>query len=159
MNTKKWIILVILLALAVILPAAEEPGKKIVLPSTLAGQWYSADAGQLTKQIEAFFQKADVKPKPGVTALILPHAGYQFSGQTAAYGVKTAGGKYKRIVVIGPSHSMYLPGVLSVPDAAAYKTPLGEVPLDTEFIGKLLKNEMFKNISQASTYEHSVQIE
>jgi len=159
MNTKKWITLVILLTLAVISPATEEPGKKIVLPSTLAGQWYSADAGQLTKQIEGFFQKADVKPKPGVTALILPHAGYQFSGQTAAYGVKTAGGKYKRIVVIGPSHSMYLPGVLSVPDAAAYKTPLGEVPLDTEFIGKLLKNEMFKNISQAYTYEHSVQIE
>ena len=159
MNIEKWKILLTVLALAATLPAAEEAGKETVLQSTLAGQWYSADAAELSRQIDGFFRKADVKPKTDVIALILPHAGYQFSGQTAAYGVKAAGGKYKRIVVIGPSHSMYLPDILSVANAAYYETPLGRIPLDVEFIDKLLKNSLFQNIPQAYQYEHSVQIE
>jgi len=94
-----------------------------------------------------------------VIALILPHAGYQYSGQTAAIGLKTAGGKYKRIVIIGPSHSVPMEEVLSVPRATHYETPLGQVPLDVEFINKLLKHSLFQNVPQVDEYEHSVQIE
>jgi AmmeMemoRadiSam system protein B/AmmeMemoRadiSam system protein A len=133
--------------------------KKIVLASSLAGRWYSADTDALRGEIRSFFQKADVRPKDNVIALILPHAGYRYSGQTAAFGVKTAAKQYKRIVVIGPSHYVNMPGVLSVPAATHYSTPLGLVPLDTQFMERLKTNPMFRSIPQAHEYEHSVQIE
>ena len=135
-----------------------EPAKN-VLRSSLAGTWYSADAETLGKQIEDFFQKASPKPIDNVTALILPHAGYQYSGRTAAVGLKTVGKKYERIVVIGPSHRVPMEEVLSVSRATHYETPLGQVPLDVEFINKLLKYPVFQNVPRVHEYEHSVQIE
>lgn len=134
--------------------------QKVVFTSALAQRgWYPADAGAMRSQITGFFEKADVKTKVDVIALILPHAGYRFSGQTAAYGVKTAAKRYKRVVVIGPSHYASMPGVLSVPEVTHYSTPLGLVPLDTQFIAKLKTNPVFRSIPQAHQYEHSVQIE
>jgi AmmeMemoRadiSam system protein B/AmmeMemoRadiSam system protein A len=142
-------------------PEKEETAKlaKSVLRSTLAGNWYPADAGTLGKQIEGFFEKADVEPINNVIAFILPHAGYQFSGQTAACGLKTTDKKYKRVVVIGPSHRVPMVEVLSVPRATHYETPLGQIPLDVEFIDKLLQHSIFQNIPQVNEYEHSTQIE
>jgi hypothetical protein len=139
----------------------EEPAElpKIVLRSSLAGTWYSADAETLTKQIDSFFQKAQVKPINNVIALILPHAGYRYSGQTAVCGLKTTDKKYKRIIVIGPSHRVPMEEILSVPRVTHYQTPLGQVPLDVEFVNKLLKYSLFQNVPQAHKNEHSVQIE
>ncbi len=133
---------------------------KAVLHSTLAGRWYPADAERLTKQVKGFLEKAETnKDIDNVMALILPHAGYQYSGQTAARGVKTATGKYKRIVIIGPSHYVAMQEMLSVPKVTHYETPLGQIPLDVEFIDKLLEHSLFQNVPNAHTYEHSVQIE
>ena len=139
----------------------QEPAElpKIVLRSSLAGTWYSADAEILAEQIEGFFQKAQVKTINDVIALILPHAGYRYSGQTAVYGLKTTDKKYKRIVVIGPSHRILMEEILSVPRVTHYETPLGQIPLDVELINKLLKYSIFQNVPQAHKYEHSVQIE
>jgi AmmeMemoRadiSam system protein B len=55
---------------------------------------------RLSRQIEGFFQKADVRSGDDIIALISPHAGYAYSGQTAALGVKAAKSKYSRIIVI-----------------------------------------------------------
>ena len=143
-------------------PQKEEPVKaaKAVLRSSLADAgWYAADAEALSEQIEGFFQKAQVKPIDNVIALILPHAGYSYSGQTAAMGLKTTVKKYKRIVVIGPSHRVPMEEMLSVPRVTHYETPLGQIPLDVEFINKLLKYSLFQNVPRAHKYEHSVQIE
>ena len=134
--------------------------KKTVLTSPLAQMgWYPADARALRRQIGGFFEKAVVARKNNVIALILPHAGYRYSGQTAAFGLRAVAKQYKRIVVIGPSHRVNMPGVLSVPAATHYSTPLGEVPLDTQFMERLKTNTMFRSIPQAHGYEHSVQIE
>ncbi|MHC4461842.1 MAG: AmmeMemoRadiSam system protein B [Planctomycetota bacterium] len=132
---------------------------KVVLRSALAGDWYASDAETLSKQIEGFFQKAKVKPINNVIALILPHAGYDFSGQTAVLGLKTTDKKYKRIVVIGPTHYVPMKEVLSVPRVTHYETLLGQIPLDVEFIDKLLKYSVFQNVPQTHKLEHSVQIE
>ena len=132
---------------------------KSVLRSSLAGTWYSADPQALNKQLDSFFQKADSNIKENVIALILPHAGYTWSGQTAAYGLKTTTKQYKRIVVIGPSHRVAMEDMLSVPRVTHYETPLGQIPLDVEFINKLLKHSLFQNVPQVHQYEHSVQIE
>jgi AmmeMemoRadiSam system protein B/AmmeMemoRadiSam system protein A len=132
---------------------------KTVLRSSLAGSWYSADPEALNKQLDSFFHKADSKTIENVVALILPHAGYRWSGQTAAYGLKTTKKQYKRIVVIGPSHRIPVEDILSVPRVTHYETPLGQTPLDVEFINKLLKHSLFQNVPQVHKYEHSVQIE
>ncbi len=139
----------------------EEPTglPKNVLRSSLAGTWYPADAEILAGQIEGFFRKAQVEPINNVIALISPHAGYQFSGQTAVCGLKATEKKYKRVVVIGPSHRIPMEEMLSVPRVTHYETPLGEIPLDLELINKLLKYSMFQNVPQAHQYEHSVQIQ
>jgi AmmeMemoRadiSam system protein B/AmmeMemoRadiSam system protein A len=130
-----------------------------VVNSPLAGSWYPADAAALKKQIDDLFEKPSVKPIDNIIALILPHAGYRYSGPTAAMALKSINRKYKRVVIIGPSHRVPMEEVLSVSRATAYKTPLGQVPLDVDFINKLLKFPVFQNVPETDQYEHSVQIE
>jgi AmmeMemoRadiSam system protein B/AmmeMemoRadiSam system protein A len=134
---------------------------KSVLTSPMGQMgWHANDPNALAKQVEGFFQRADVQPSDDIVALISPHAGYAYSGQTAAFGVRAAKAKYKRVIVIGPSHQVPMQDVLSVPGAVThYQTPLGEIPLDTEFINKLLQSPLFKDISQAYRTEHSVLIQ
>lgn len=136
-----------------------EPAQKNVLRSALAGSWYPADANALSQQIQDFFEKSDVRPKDDVVALILPHAGYQYSGRAAASGLCAVRGQYRRIVVIGPSHRVSMEEILSVPRVTHYETPLGQTPLDVEFINRLLKHSVFQNVPTTHQYEHSVQIE
>ncbi len=87
--------------------------------------WYTADAEALGKQIAGFNQKAEVDPISNVIAMILPHAGYRFSGQIAADALKATDKKYSRIIVIGPSHRAYMEEMLSIPRVTHYETPLG----------------------------------
>jgi len=138
----------------------EEP-PKVVIKSGIAGSWYPDDAKILTEQLGQIFQKAETKPIDNVIALILPHAGYQFSGQTAVSALKTINKEYKRIIVIGPSHRTPIGGMLSVPKGTHYQTPLGQTPLDVEFINKLLEYPIFQNVQSAhgSQFENAVQIE
>ena len=134
------------------------PGKS-VLRSSLAGTWYPADANELLKQIDGVFKQAQAKATDNVIGLILPHAGYQYSGSIAAAGSKSINREYKRVVIIGPSHRMPMEEMLSVPRVTHYATPLGEIPLDSAFINELLKHGIFQNVLYADQYEHSVQIE
>lgn len=136
------------------------PAKKIVLTSHLAGSWYPAGREELAGQINAFLEAVDQEKVENVRALILPHAGYRFSGQTAAYGLRQIrGAKCKRVIVMGPSHATAMRNVASIGDYTHYATPLGELPLDLEFIAKLRQSSYFQNIPQAHAREHSVQIE
>jgi AmmeMemoRadiSam system protein B/AmmeMemoRadiSam system protein A len=151
-----FIAAVILLNTSIVLSA---PDKQVICNSTLAGQWYPADANTLKNDIAKLFQKSDVKPADNIIALILPHAGYQYSGRTAAMGLQTLSKQYKRIIVIGPSHYMPMEDILSVPQADIYQTPLGKVALDVDFINKLLKYPQFQSIEQANLPEHSTQIQ
>lgn len=133
---------------------------KKVFESTLAGRWYEADKDKLTVEIDGYLAKAEAPPLEHVQAIIVPHAGYRYSGPIAAHGYKQVAGKhFSRIVVMGPSHHLPMGNVASVPDATHYATPLGEVPLDTDFIAALLKHPQFKCIPGADTEEHSVQIQ
>ena len=143
-------------------PKKEEPARsgKVVFHSILGELgWYSPDAKVLGKQIAGFYQEAEVKPINNVIAMILPHAGYRFSGQTAVSALKTINRKYTRIVVIGPSHHAYMEEMLSVPNATHYETSLGRIPLDVDLIKKLLEYPMFHSVPYAHKEEHSVQIE
>jgi AmmeMemoRadiSam system protein B/AmmeMemoRadiSam system protein A len=136
-----------------------ESAVKDVMQSTLAGTWYNADPNALRAEIATYFQEAQVEPRQDVIALILPHAGYAYSGRTAACAVKSLGRDYARVVVIGPSHQLPMEDMFSVPRATHYRTPLGEVPLDVDFIRRLLAYPIFQEVPAAHEGEHSVQIE
>ncbi len=136
-----------------------EPTKSVLASPLGQMGWHAAEHNGLARQVEGFMEKADVEPASDVIGLISPHAGYAYSGQTAAFGVKAAGGKYTRIIVIGPSHRMPMPEMLAVPRVTDYETPLGQIPLDVEFIGKLLQHSIFQDVPQAYKTEHSVFIQ
>jgi len=131
-----------------------------VFSSPLAGRWFEADKQKLTNEIDEYLSKASGERLKDVCALLLPHAGYRYSGQTAAHAIHHLEKRsIDRVVVIGPSHRVRMENVVSVPDFTHYATPLGEVPLDQEFIAELRKHPEFQNVPHAHNGEHSVQIE
>jgi len=136
------------------------PEEKRVLVSPLAGTWYPADRRELETRIKGLLEKVTDARKEPIQALVLPHAGYRYSGQTAAYGVKAvAGRRYRRVVGMGPTHRVAMENLASVPEVTHYATPLGEIPLDVAFIAALKKHPLFRTLPPAHRGEHSVQIE
>ena len=112
-----------------ITPAA--PGS--VREPAVAGSWYPGDEETLRQRIDDMLVAAPHRPLGGeVVALVSPHAGYDFSGPTAAAAYRQIGGRsYEAVVVLAPSHKEYFKGA-SVFDRGAYRTPLGLVPVHEE---------------------------
>jgi AmmeMemoRadiSam system protein B/AmmeMemoRadiSam system protein A len=135
-----------------------------VRPSALAGSWYPADKSQLTSLVRSLLKKAGVETEPAsdhekVFALVVPHAGYRFSGLVAAHGYKTlAFEDIRRVILLGPSHYSYFTGA-SISDVDYYETPLGKVPLDRETISVLRKNPLFGQQKDAHHKEHCLEIQ
>ncbi len=133
---------------------------KRVFESRLAGMWYTADAKQLAQEIDGYIAAADADQLEKVIALIVPHAGYTYSGATAGFGMAQIAGKaYTRVVVLGATHRYALPNTISMPNATHYATPLGEVPLDTTFMAEIAKHPFATINPTPHMEEHSVQIE
>lgn len=140
--------------------AAKEAGKAKKVYISRLGEigWYPADAKGLKGMISGFFGKGVAQPQMDVRALILPHAGYRFSGKTGADAVvRIQGLIFSRVIVIGPSHRVPLSGA-NLPVQTHYATPLGEIALDTQFISALLKKPGFKSLPESFAGEHSVEI-
>ena len=137
--------------------------KERVLRSELAGTWYPEDAGELRGYIERWMREAadgGERETAPARALILPHAGYQYSGRVAAAGVaRVAGARVRRVILLGPTHRIPLPNRVGVPEGARYETVLGEIPLDTDFFERLRRDPMFGVFEGALPGEHSVEIE
>ena len=132
----------------------------IVRPSAIAGSWYPKDAHDLRNQVEHFLNNAKLPKLPEkITGLIVPHAGYPYSGQTAAYAFKAiVGKKYRRVVILAPSHYAYFYGA-STFDVDFYETPLGKVPVDKKVVKALLSEPLFKEQTMAHLREHAIEIE
>jgi len=111
-----------------------------IRPPYVAGGFYPADANELGKMIDDFLARASAEKLEGsLVALICPHAGYVFSGGVAAYSyIQLKGRNYDRVVVLAPSHYETFP-FSSIYEGDAYRTPLGDVPVDHEFADKLVK--------------------
>lgn len=105
--------------------------EQMVRKPAVAGQFYTDDAGALRKEIISYMDSAAVPAITGdIVAIVSPHAGYQYSGPVAAYGYRLVKGtSYDVVVVISPSHVEYFP-YASVFPGTAYRTPLGDVPVD-----------------------------
>lgn len=98
--------------------------------STLAGAWYPAESGELATLVDALLAAVEAKPLGHLLGLIVPHAGYRYSGSVAAAAYRQLRGRpYERAVLLAPSHRLAFRGV-AVLDADAFETPLGRVPID-----------------------------
>jgi MEMO1 family protein len=105
-------------------------------PAAVAGSFYPADPAGLSRQLHAMLADAARHPCPGVhpKALICPHAGYVYSGPTAARGYALLAGQaaaIRRVVLFGPTHRIPVRG-LAVPTVDDFETPLGKVPIDRD---------------------------
>jgi hypothetical protein len=95
----------------------------------VAGLFYPADGPALSRMIDGLLESAPPHYIPHLKGLVCPHAGYPYSGPTAAIAYKTlAGREVQTVIVLGPSHYAAFAGA-SVPDVDAYQTPLGTVPI------------------------------
>jgi len=127
----------------------------------VAGYFYPAEKDKLQKDISMMLQSAKTEKRfSNVFGIVSPHAGYVYSGKTAAYAYNTLEHKsYKTVIVISPSHSEYFPGI-SIYDGDAYETPLGIVEIDKELADRLIENSktIFRGI-QGHRQEHALEVQ
>lgn len=105
-----------------------------VRPPAVAGLFYPADPARLRAQVRQLLAGARAQPAEGPRpeALIVPHAGYQYSGPVAASAyvrLEAWRGTFRRVVLVGPAHHVPFRG-LAASTARAFDTPLGEVPVE-----------------------------
>ncbi len=139
-----------------------------------AGTWYEKDAQKLRTQLSDFLSSArsnlseelnvepvenNASPKGATLALVVPHAGYMFSGGTAAYAYELAKKlKPGRIILLGPSHYAAFQGVALSPHRS-FDTPLGEIELDCQTIDDLASYPMFVKMPEVHQKEHSLELQ
>ena len=124
-----------------------------------AGRFYPADADELRSLVREYVAAA--RPHGDAPkAIIVPHAGYPYSGPVAGSGyAQIAGhrGTVKRVVLLGPAHFVPVRG-LAVPSVEAFATPLGDVPLDRAAIADLLLLPQVEVLDEAHAREHSLEV-
>ncbi len=124
------------------------------------GSWYPGSRTELERTIQDYLKVTKSgKSEPDVIALIVPHAGYRYSGQCAAHAyAKIIGKDYDRVFLLAFSHHYPIQGV-AVSDYDAYETPLGLVKVDRETCNALLKKKLFAVHKEAEEREHSIEIQ
>ena len=126
-----------------------------------AGQFYDAEAPRLSAAIDGFLKDLPAAPevRGDIRAIVVPHAGYVYSGRTAAYAYRLVRGKpYETVVIIGPSHRFGFKGC-SIYAKGGFRTPLGTAAVDEALAADLMKRSGFKFIPEAHKEEHSVEVQ
>jgi AmmeMemoRadiSam system protein B/AmmeMemoRadiSam system protein A len=126
-----------------------------------AGEWYPGSKAELAGEIRGFLSKAAGGTADGdILAIWVPHAGYTYSGQTAAHAYKAVEGKtYDAVVLIGPSHYVYLDGA-TLGGYDTLRTPLGDTPVDAGLSKALERATPFiKTLPRAHEQEHSIEVQ
>jgi len=127
----------------------------------VAGYFYPAEKDKLQKDITLMLQVA--KPEKAfdkIFGIVAPHAGYVYSGKTAAFAYNLLKNKnYKTVIIISPSHAEYFPGI-SIYDGDAYETPLGIVEIDNDITDKLVENSkiIYRDI-EGHGREHALEVQ
>ena len=130
----------------------------------VAGQFYPASSTEIEAMIEHYNKILDenLKEKEVLNliprAIIVPHAGYVYSAFTANFAYRLLANTHaKRVVVIGPSHRVYLKGT-SVSDYDSYETPFGDLPIDNTLIQDL-KEKFGLIFAPEAHQEHSTEVQ
>jgi AmmeMemoRadiSam system protein B len=133
---------------------------KIARKPVFAGQFYPQSDVELSSVISRFLEQEKLTDKK-VRAIIVPHAGYVYSGAIAGLAYKqTINHNYKRIVLLAPSHRVSFRGI-AFSGYAEYMTPLGNVKVDEHSIEHILKSSsnMIGQLDDAHINEHSLEVQ
>ncbi len=130
-------------------------------PPAVAGHFYSDNPRQLRAQLSDWLPPDDaVEPnhrRP--QGLIVPHAGYFYSGKTAAAAYRhLQGHHYRRIFLLGPPHRVPVEGI-ALPHWHYFATPLGEIPLDTHCIEQLSQQGEVRLRNTPHALEHCLEVQ
>jgi len=155
-----------LLLLSLLFPFSKASAQALKAPvnrePAFAGSFYPAQKSALESQLKSLFAAAKPLAIEGkVQTLIVPHAGYDYSGVVAASGYKSIppDSQYKNIFIIASSHREQFKGA-SVYSAGNYNSPLGEARVNRDLARTLIQNN--KNISylpEAHDREHSIEVQ
>lgn len=134
---------------------------RYVRPPAVAGRFYPADATALAEAVDRYVQGGVAGALPSVRALLVPHAGYLYSGPVAgrAYATLPRDGRIRTVYLLGPSHyhSLDMAGLSS---ADAFATPLGEIPVDRRASERLLTGHPLRIAADpAHAPEHSLEVQ
>ena len=129
----------------------------------VAGTFYPGDANELGTAVEGYLAEARERGEPADTpkALIVPHAGYVYSGPIAATAyarLAPRAGDIRRVVLLGPSHRVWFEG-LAVSGASVFRTPLGAIPIDRNAVASALELPQVSERDQAHAREHSLEVQ
>ena len=145
--------------------AAAGARRGVIRPAAVAGTFYPAEPDRLKETVQAMLREALEESARGVgsippKALIVPHAGYIYSGATAARAyarVAHLRGRIERVVLLGPAHRVYVRG-LALPDVDAFDTPLGPVALDHDVVRALANLPQVVFARPVHAAEHALEV-
>ena len=126
-----------------------------------AGKFYAGSKPALESDLQELFEKAKQRELDHVQAIIVPHAGYPYSGIVAASGYNQVDPEkeYENIFIIASSHTAYYQGA-SIYNKGNYETPLGEVEVNRDLADQLIKeSDMFSFQAKAHLTEHSLEVQ
>jgi hypothetical protein len=143
--------------------ATSEEGSQKVRKPVFAGSFYPSEKDMLEKKIDGFLKAAELKSEKinsHLIGIMVPHAGYEFSGEVAAYAYsQLKDGPYKTVIIIGSSHRMPFRGI-SIYPSGAWATPLGKVEIDRKAAQKLMEQcKAIKVFIPAFEEEHSLEVQ
>lgn len=157
---KSHITLIFVLIILILIPISYTGFfiKENVRDPVFPGSWYPENKNELADLVNEYLDNAQKLEIDGeIKAIIVPHAGYAYSGQIAATAFKQLEKEYDNVFLIGPSHRYSLTGA-SISNFDYYSTPLGEIKLSKK-IQEMLKEKLINNIEEAHENEHSLEIE
>jgi MEMO1 family protein len=129
-----------------------------IRPTAVAGSFYPADPAELAAMLDAMLAAEPAPQLTGAAAYVVPHAGYRWSGPTAARVYRELSGRYERAVVLGPAHHVPLRGA-AVSTADAWASPLGPVDIDQEAVQLLVDRGLAVAADEPHAPEHSIEVQ
>jgi len=134
---------------------------KKIRKASHSGSWYEKSKEKLDNTLRSYLTKANTIDFSGkfLKGLIGPHAGFEYSGPTAAFAyININPTNYNRVFLLGPSHHIYI-NSCGLPYADIYETPLGNIEIDSEIIEQLKKNKNFISLKKSEEEnEHSLEM-
>jgi len=138
-----------------------ELGEKCRKPA-FSGSFYPSEKFRLEEMIKVFLQESEVPQeikKQNILGVLVPHAGYKYSGPVAGYSYKAVEGKnYDTVILMGPSHNFYS-AFFILDNRDYYKSPLGLISLDKEIIDFLSRIENFEIVTDVHNEEHCLEVQ
>lgn len=133
-----------------------------VRPAAVAGMFYPGEARQLGNELDRLLNSARGVPRPAEApkAIIAPHAGYIYSGATAAAAYRCIAALAKqvtRVILFGPAHRVFVAG-MALPATTAFATPLGVVPIDQDLVAMARSQAGVQIDEAAHAQEHSLEV-